>query len=747
MEQNRKHHVLIGIHFKEQPNGQNRLDMKLRNCTILYQAIDNKFSFPWAIILETVILNSPYRSSMPNHLINENSPYLLQHANNPVDWYPWGEEALTKAKSENKPIFLSIGYSACHWCHRMREESFEDLEVADFMNKNYVSIKVDREERPDLDAIYMQATVAMTGSGGWPMTVFLTSDLKPFYTGTYFPPVPRHNLPSFKELLSGIARTWQEERDEITKVGNRVAQHLQLTMASPKSDSFFNPEYLQVIADKIIKAYDWGYGGWGSAPKFPQPMTIEYLLRRATTDSPQREQILKVSQHVLDAMSRGGMYDVVGGGFARYSVDNFWRTPHFEKMLYDNAQLALVYLHGYLVTGEAKYRQVCEETLDFILREMTHPDGGFYSSLDADSEGEEGKFYVWTHEEIQETLSSGFEFFKAAYGITPQGNWEGKTILQRALDDSSLATHFKMDPETIPIKLADCHSKLLPVRNTRIRPGTDDKILVMWNALALAAFAEAGRYLKRKDYLDAAIRNAHFLMDNLYINDRLSRSWRDGQAKHSAYLEDYAGLIHALLVLYQSDPNPAWYATALKLGDEMVTHFADPNGGFFDTRDDHERLLIRPKDIQDNATPSGNALAAIALLKLAAYGDRNEWRSLAEDMLASVYDVILRYPTAFAQWLCAVDFAVGPTHEVVIIGDPSQSETKELLKALWKSYRPRQVTAISVYPPEPGSPALLNDRPLFNDQPTAYVCQGFVCLQPVNLPSEMENQLTGNSGK
>lgn len=687
---------------------------------------------------------------MPNHLINENSPYLLQHANNPVDWYPWGEEALAKAKAEDRPILISIGYAACHWCHVMAHESFENEETAEFMNKFFVNIKVDREERPDLDAIYMQATVAMTGSGGWPMTVFLTPDLKPFYAGTYFPSAPRYNMPSFRDVLTGIAHTWKEEPDKATRVGNNVSSHLQQALnINIQSDSTFTPAHLDAAVKSLLESYDWGYGGWGSAPKFPQPMTIEYLLRRASTDSPQREQILKMSQHVLDAMSRGGMYDVVGGGFSRYSVDNFWRTPHFEKMLYDNAQLALAYLHGYLVTGEVKYRQVCQETLDFILREMTHPKGGFYSSLDADSEGEEGKFYVWTQDEIQDTLGSDFEFLKAAYGITPQGNWEGKTILQRALDDSSLATRFpglsartgKMDPETVTIKLAECHSRLLAVRNTRIRPGTDDKVLVMWNALALSAFAEAGRYLDRKDYLDAAIRNAHFLMDNLYIDDRLLRSWREGKAKHNAYLEDYAGLIHAMLALYQSDPDPAWYAAALKLGDEMVTHFADPNGGFFDTRDDHETLLVRPKDIQDNATPSGNALAATALLELAAYGDRNDWHSVAEDMLGSIQNSIMRYPTASAQWLYAADFAVGPTHEVAIIGDPDHPKTRELLKTLWKSFRPRQVTAISAYPPGPDSPALLKDRPLLNGQPTVYVCQGFVCLQPVNSPSEMEYQL------
>jgi len=684
---------------------------------------------------------------MPNHLLHENSPYLLQHAHNPVDWYPWGEEALARSRAENKPIFLSIGYAACHWCHVMAHESFEDPATAALMNEYFINIKVDREERPDLDSIYMQATTAMTGSGGWPMSVFLTPDLRPFYTGTYFPPRPHHNMPSFKDVLLSLAKVWREQPDEIERVTSQVLQHIQ-PQALPVTNQFgLSKESLEMATKSLLDSYDWGYGGWGSAPKFPQPMSIEYLIRRTISDSPQREQALKACHHALNAMARGGMYDVVGGGFARYSVDNFWRTPHFEKMLYDNAQLASLYLHGYLVTGEIKYRQVCEETLDFILREMTHPDGGFYSSLDADSEGEEGKFYVWIQDEIQNVLGSDFDFFKTAYGITPGGNWEGKMILQRAVDNSTLAARFKLDLETTHAKLAECHSKLLIARSTRIRPGTDDKVLVMWNALALSAFAEASRYLGRKDYLDAAIRNAHFLLNNLYVEDRLLRSWRDGQAKHNAYLEDYASLVLALLALYQSDPNPEWYATALKLANEMVTHFADPVGGFFDTRDDHETLLVRPKDIQDNATPSGNALATTALLQLATYGDRPEWRSVAENMLASLQNALLRYPTAFAQWLCAADFAVGPTHEVAIIGDPDHPKIHEFLKTLWKSYRPRQATAISAYPPGPGSPALLENRPLVNDLPTAYVCQGFVCLKPVNSPDEMEIQLTANPVK
>jgi uncharacterized protein len=687
--------------------------------------------------------NSP-ETPYTNRLINENSPYLLQHAHNLVNWYSWGSEALTRAKSENKPIFLSIGYAACHWCHRMREESFEDPETAAIMNENFINIKVDREERPDLDSIYMQATTAMTGSGGWPMSVFLTPELQPFYAGTYFPPVRRYNMPAFKDVLLSMASAWREQRDEIDRVGSQIMDYLKPHSSAGSPEKTLSAETLQAATQALLNAYDWSNGGWGEAPKFPQPMAIEFLLRRAAAGPSKNDESLKLIVHVLDAMSRGGMYDVVGGGFARYSVDNSWRLPHFEKMLYDNAQLALAYLHGYLVTGEARFRWVCEETLDFLLREMANPQGGFYSSLDADSEGEEGKFYVWTYDELVEQLGPDFEFFKTAYGITRQGNWEGKTILQRALDDSSLAVRFKVDRESVHARLEHLHARLLKERNKRVRPSTDDKVLTMWNALALMAFSEAGRYLDRKDYLEAATRHARFLLKNLYVKDRLLRSWRDGQAKHNAYLEDYAGLILALLSLYQSDPNTEWYTLALNLADQMVTHFADPNGGFFDTRDDHEALLVRPKDIQDNATPSGNGLAVMALLQLASYGDRGAWRSVAEEMLAAQQEFLVRYPTSFAQWLSAADFAVGPTHEVAIVGDPHDDKARAFVKTLWKSFRPRQVTAISRHPPEPGSPALLADRPLINGEPTAYVCQGFVCLQPANSADEMEIQLASN---
>jgi uncharacterized protein YyaL (SSP411 family) len=505
------------------------------------------------------------------------------------------------------------------------------------------------------------------------------------------------------------------------------------------AEKAFTPEILGTATQAMLDSYDWSNGGWGAAPKFPQPMSIEFLLRRVHADASQKDEILKLIVHVLNAMSRGGMYDVVGGGFARYSVDNYWRVPHFEKMLYDNAQLALAYLHGFLVTGEQKFRRVCEETLDFVLREMTHPEGGFFSSLDADSDGEEGKFYVWTQDEFQAGLGPDFEFFKAAYGITSQGNWEGKTVLQRALDDASLAARFKMDQEAVPEKLAVSHRKLLEIRSKRIRPGTDDKVLVMWNALMLSTFAEAGRSLGRPDYLDAAARNAQFLLDHLYVEDRLHRSWRAGQAKHNAYLEDHAALILALLDLYQADFRNEWFEMASRLAGEMVDHFLDPEGGFFDTRDDHEVLLVRPRDVQDNATPSGNAMACEALLKLAAFTDEGGYRDLAEKALGQVVDFSTRYPTSFARWLSAADFALANVKQVAVIH--GKENTKDLLELVQLRYRPHQVVAASPLPLPSNAPALLHNRPLKDGKTTVYVCEGFVCQNPVTTVDELEKLL------
>jgi uncharacterized protein YyaL (SSP411 family) len=697
---------------------------------------------------------------MPNHLINENSPYLLQHVHNPVDWFPWEDEALNKARAENKPIFLSIGYAACHWCHVMAHESFEDAETAAFMNEHFINIKVDREERPDLDAIYMQATVAMTGSGGWPMSVFLTPDLQPFYTGTYFPPVPRHNLPSFKDVLRGIERGWREEQDEITKVGEQVTQHLQQVMASSKSDTSFNLD-LHTLVNKIIESYDWGYGGWGSAPKFPQPMTIEFLLRRSalsvveaqhrpsTTatffDYAQDEVPLKPALHALKSMARGGMYDVVGGGFSRYSTDNFWRVPHFEKMLYDNAQLALIYLHAWQITKESFYKQIVIETLDFVRREMTHPDGGFYSSLDADSEGNEGKFYVWTLNEIRAALKDDADFFEAAYGITPKGNWDGRTVLQRTLDDASLATRFKLDLETVSTKLTNCYSRLLSVRAARIRPSTDDKILTAWNGLMLHAFAESARVLddkgKAASYLIVATRSAEFLLTQLRYQGRLCRSWRDGQVTKEVFLEDYAALIISLLELYQTDFNDRWFASARQLADEMLHRFSDPSGGFFDTPDDGERLLICPKDIQDNATPSGNALACEALLKLAAFTGKGKYRDMAEKTLGLVTSFALRYPTGFARWLSAADFAQNNEKQVAVLYEARDEKADALIQIIRSEYRPNIIVAASTIPPSNDAPELLKGRPLVGNSASVYVCEGFVCLQPITNADDLIKQL------
>jgi uncharacterized protein YyaL (SSP411 family) len=675
---------------------------------------------------------------MPNHLSDESSPYLLQHANNPVDWYPWGAEALQKAKTENKPIFLSIGYAACHWCHVMAHESFEDEETAAFMNEHFVNIKVDREERPDIDSIYMQATISMTGSGGWPMSVFLAPDLKPFYTGTYFPPVRRYNMPAFKDVLAGLANAWQNDREEITKVGDQINSHLQHQAKNQVSDSILYDQ-LPAIAQTMQSTYDWGYGGWGDAPKFPQAMALEFLLHHSVKHK--NDEYLKLIHHCLQAMARGGMYDVVGGGFSRYSTDSHWRVPHFEKMLYDNALLVRAYLHAWQVTKEPAYKRIVEETLDFIFREMTHDQGGFYSSLDADSEGEEGKFYVWTLDEIRDVLKDDSEFFEAAYGITVKGNWEGKTVLQRALDDASLAARFDLNLEAVPAKLAESHSRLYAARASRIRPGTDDKVLTAWNGLMLAAVAESARVLDRKDHLLMATRNAGFLLSNLRRDGKLRRSWRNGKATNEVFLEDYAALILGLLELYQTDFDTQWFIAARELADEMIAKFSDPEGGFFDTPSDGETLLIRPKDIQDNAVPCGNSLACEALIKMAALTDEGKYRDLAEKSLALITDFVLRYPLGFARWLSAAENAAGNMKQAALLGDAHDENFQRMLQAIRAEYRPGLITAASSHPINESSPALLRDRPLLNGKSTVYVCEGFVCKQPTTEIETLVEQL------
>jgi uncharacterized protein YyaL (SSP411 family) len=684
---------------------------------------------------------------MSNRLASENSPYLLQHANNPVDWFPWGTEALEKARQEDKPIFLSIGYAACHWCHVMAHESFEDPDTAGIMNRFFINIKVDREERPDLDSIYMNAVVALTGQGGWPMSVFLTPEGQPFYGGTYFPPVRRFNLPSFQEILQTIAQIWQGDRARLLEAGSKLTEQLQDSTKYEDSSQSLQSDTINRAAFSLAQSYDWTNGGWGRAPKFPQSMAIEFLLQKATGDNQASSDrlALDMATHALRAMSKGGMYDVLGGGFARYSTDDHWRVPHFEKMLYDNAQLAQVYLHAHLMTGAQEFKRVCQETLDFVLREMTNPQGGFYSSLDADSEGNEGKYYLWSLDEIRQVISDPDEvsFFFRAYALSESGNLEGYNVLQRALADEELAQEYRLTIEEVTARLSRLHKLLFAEREKRVRPSTDDKVLVSWNALMLTTFAQAARILKRADYLDAAIRNARFLLTELHPKDRLLRSWRENQPRHNAYLEDYASLVIGLLDLYQSDPNPEWFNSALHLTEEMIDHYADPSGGFFDTRDDHESLLLRPKDLQDNATPSGNALTAEALLKMTSYTGRGEWREIAEGMLAMIQSAAARYPTAFARWLSVTYLATAQVHEVAILGEPADPRTQALVDTLWGVYRPYCVVAISAQPPPAGSPPLLDNRPMVNDRPTAYVCQNFICRQPVNEPDELKMILEG----
>jgi uncharacterized protein YyaL (SSP411 family) len=658
---------------------------------------------------------------MSNRLANETSPYLLQHAGNPVSWYPWGEEALQKAKTEDKPIFLSIGYSACHWCHVMAHESFEDERVAAILNEHFVSIKVDREERPDLDRIYMSAVVAITGRGGWPMSVFLTPDGQPFYGGTYFPPVSLYGMPSFTDVLLAVADAWQNRRQELVEGSKQLVEAIerQNAMRQEGKGEPCQPETLSIAFQNLQQNFDGDHGGWGDAPKFPQPMVLEFLLRyhQAAGDP----QAVPMVAQTLEAMARGGMYDQLGGGFHRYSVDDRWLIPHFEKMLYDNAQLARVYLHAWQVTGVPFYRTIAEETLDYVIREMTDPAGGFYSTQDADSEGQEGKFFVWTADEIRAVLGDQAAPFMAAYGVTERGNFEGKNILSLvgSMEDRQA--------------LVEARRQLFAARERRIHPGRDEKVLTSWNGLMLAAFAEAARVLHRDDYWRVAERNADFLWRELRTaNGRLWHTWKEGVAKINGYLEDYAYFIEGLLELYQITFNRRWYLAAHELAEAMIEHFSAPDGGFFDTSDDHETLIIRSRELQDNAVPSGNAMAAFVLLRLAGLAVEPRYAELAmQPMLAE-------HPLGFAQWLIALDYALSHPREVAIVGDPKAADTRALLDVCTTGYRPHQIVALG--DPESGETAipLLLGHSRIDGRATAYVCVDFTCLPPVTDPAALQ---------
>ena len=683
---------------------------------------------------------------MPNRLAQESSPYLQQHGSNPVDWFPWGAEALARALAEDKPIFLSIGYAACHWCHVMEHESFEDAATAEILNRNFVCIKVDREERSDLDSIYMQAVVAMTGHGGWPMSVWLNPQREPFYGGTYFPPERRHGMPGFKELLRNLAEAWQQRRGELQENARAMLEHLRSPAAAGGAagalpDAGLLPQALQAV----LQSFDWSNGGWGAAPKFPQPMTIEFLLRQHARSADPLA--LEMAERTLQAMAAGGMYDQLGGGFHRYAVDDHWLVPHFEKMLYDNAQLARVYLHAFQVTGKPLYKRIVEETCDYLLREMTEPGGGFYSAQDADSEGEEGRFFVWSVAEVREILKADALLFMEAFDVTAGGNFEGHSILHVQVPLALLAEKYKLAEDEVESRLARARMQLWAVRERRIKPLRDEKVLTAWNGLALAALAEAARVLERADYLLAAQRNAEFVLGTLHTaNGRLLRTWRAGSpAKLNAYLEDYANYADGLLELYQATFEETWFVAARQLADAMLEHFADDSGGFFDTSADHEQLITRPKDLQDNAVPGGNGMAAGVLLRLAAYTADARYSSAAEQVLARVQASAARYPTAFAQTLQALDFYASAPAEVALVGPLQDSGMAELLAELREPYRPHQVLAL-LQPLAGSAIPLLHGRVQLGGQATAYVCRNFACQLPVTTRAALHRQ-AGSPGQ
>ncbi|MEX2547737.1 MAG: thioredoxin domain-containing protein [Chloroflexota bacterium] len=676
-------------------------------------------------------------SAHTNRLAQETSPYLLQHAHNPVDWYPWGPEALARAKQEDRPIFLSIGYAACHWCHVMERESFETDETAILLNEGFVAIKVDREERPDLDAIYMDAVQQMTGQGGWPMSVFLTPEGKPFYGGTYFPDRPRHGLPSFNDVLRGVAEAWRERRGEVEQAGAAIASSIARQVASAPAAADVGRQgtgaqgwMLDAALVALEREFDSRNGGWGGAPKFPQPMTIEFLLRMHLRTGDQRP--LAMARRSLDAMAAGGIYDHLGGGFARYATDSVWLVPHFEKMLYDNAQLARVYLHAWQLTSDARYREVVEETLEFVQRELRTADGGFASSLDADTEGEEGATYVWSKAEIDAVLGADAHDFAASYDVTENGNWEGQNILRRVGGEPASEE-----------RLTLARRLLLDRREGRPQPARDDKVLTAWNGLVIAAFAEAGAVLERRNLVVIAEEAAKLLLNEARNEKgRLHRSFKDGRALHAGVLEDYANLAEGLLALYSATFAERWFVAARELADQILAHFADPAGGFFDTADDHEALITRPKSLQDNAMPSGNAMAVTVLLKLAALTGEGSYADAAERALAQVTSYAHRYPTAFGQWLGALAFSLSDVTEVAIVGDPAADDTRALLDVMRGEYRPFSVVALAGgrRANEKAVP-LLHDREKRDGKATAYVCRGFACRAPTTEPAELAAQL------
>jgi uncharacterized protein YyaL (SSP411 family) len=683
-----------------------------------------------------------------NRLAGETSPYLLQHAHNPVEWFPWGPEALAKAKAEDRPIFLSIGYSACHWCHVMERESFENPDIAAVMNERFVNIKVDREERPDLDNLYMAAVQALTGHGGWPMSVFLTPDLEPFYGGTYYPPTDSRGMPGFPRVLLSVERAWKERRGEILTAAAEMAGQLRSAGEIPRSDAPGGLDFglLDNATRALARAFDPTHGGFGSAPKFPHPMDLRVLLRQhaRTGDA----HALHMVTQTLDKMSRGGIYDHLGGGFARYSTDERWLAPHFEKMLYDNALLSTVYLEAFQATANPEYATVARETMDYILGRMTSPEGPFYSTEDADSEGVEGKFAVWSLAEVEAILGTErSKEFASVYDVTAAGNWEHANILNLPKSIAQAAKLLGRDEASLRADLAADRARLLEARDKRIPPGKDTKILTSWNGLMLAPLAEGSLILDEPRYAEAASRAARFLLDTMRGPDgRLLHSYKDGQAKFNAYLDDYANFIDGLTRLFEATGEPRWIEAAIDLAGVMIEEFHDADrGGFFYVGKNHEALIARQKDAYDNATPSGNAMAATALARLASLTGRADFDQVARSTLEAVRLVMEKAPTAAGQSLVALDGLLAPPKEFAVIGADDPAELRQALRAIHARFDPHKVVAPVVAGTWSDQLAqlvpLVQDRPAIDGRITTYICEAFACQAPVVGLEELRAKL------
>jgi uncharacterized protein YyaL (SSP411 family) len=674
-----------------------------------------------------------------NRLINESSPYLLQHAHNPVDWYPWNEEAFTKAKKDDKPILVSIGYAACHWCHVMERESFEDPEVAAIMNEHFINIKVDREERPDVDHIYMDAVQAIAGSGGWPLNVFLTPDRKPFYGGTYFPPQKIFNRPSWKDMLFFISDAYKNRKEEVIEQAEGLTHHLQVSnsfgLVAPK-DEVFDASKIEDAFKNIMKTADKEWGGFGKAPKFPQTFTINFLLHYA--DIKNNPEALKQALLSLDKMILGGIYDQVGGGFARYSTDTEWLAPHFEKMLYDNALLVSTLADAFQLINNENYKEIIEETLAFTEREMMHEEGGFYSALDADSEGEEGKFYVWSYDEVKAVLQNDFDIFSGYFDITPKGNWEKQNIFRVKKPLKEFAEEKNVPSEQLHSLLKKGKEMLLAERSKRIRPGLDDKIILGWNALMNSAYSKAYAATSHQHYKEVAERNMQFLLSSYKNEDGLlNHTWKKGQSKNPAFLDDYSYLIAALIELSQVTGNFKYLDKAKELAETVIKNFSDDESAlFFYTHKRQMDVLVRKKEIYDGAIPSGNAQMAYNLYRLSVFYNIEDWRRKAEEMVRTLNEVIIKYPTSFGVWLSLLFEIVSGTKEIAILGQEWQIYLRKILN-VHISHKLVQAAEIplSAYP-------LLSDKPNKSDT-RIYLCENYMCRQPVNTIPEFVNLLKG----